>query len=58
MRDAVLIDGESVRIGASIGAVVGDGTVAAEQLIHRADAAMYEAKQTPRSVPGVRTVVA
>jgi diguanylate cyclase (GGDEF)-like protein len=58
MRDPVVLDGESVRIGASIGAVVGDGAVDAEQLIHRADAAMYEAKQTRRSVPGVRTVVA
>jgi diguanylate cyclase (GGDEF)-like protein len=58
MRDPVLLDGESVHIGASIGAVIGDGTVDSEQLIHRADAAMYEAKQSRRNVPGVRTVVA
>ena len=58
MRDPVVLDGESVRIGASIGAVIGDGTIDAEELIHRADAAMYEAKQTRRTAPGVRTVVA
>lgn len=59
MGDPVRLDGETVRIGASIGAVTGDGTIDdAEQLIHRADAAMYEAKQSRRGTPGVRTVVA
>ncbi len=58
MRDPVVLDGESVHMGASIGAVIGDGTVDSEELIHRADAAMYEAKQSRRNVPGVRTVVA
>ncbi len=58
MRDPIILDGEAVHIGASIGAVVGDGTAEVEELIHRADAAMYEAKQTRRNAPGVRTVVA
>jgi diguanylate cyclase (GGDEF)-like protein len=41
----VIVDGESVTIGASIGAVAADGEVDAEALIHRADVLMYAAKQ-------------
>jgi diguanylate cyclase len=52
----ILLDGESVRIGASIGAVTGDGEVDAEELINRADALMYAAKK--QRTPGVRTVAA
>jgi diguanylate cyclase (GGDEF)-like protein len=50
----ILLDGESVTIGASIGAVTGDGEVdgvGAEELISRADALMYAAKK--QRVPGV-----
>jgi diguanylate cyclase (GGDEF)-like protein len=39
------LDGESVLIGASIGTVSGVGATDAEQLIHRADLAMYTAKR-------------
>jgi len=52
----ILLDGESVRIGASIGAVTGDGEVDAEELINRADALMYAAKK--QRTPGLRTVAA
>jgi diguanylate cyclase (GGDEF)-like protein len=41
----ILLDGESVTIGASIGAVTGDGAVDPDDLIHRADALMYAAKK-------------
>jgi diguanylate cyclase len=41
-------DGEPIRIGASVGAVVADGTADADELIRRADEAMYEAKQRSR----------
>ena len=42
------VAGEPVRIGASVGAVVSDGTLGADELIGRADQAMYEAKQRSR----------
>jgi diguanylate cyclase (GGDEF)-like protein len=55
----VILDGESVMIGASIGAVTAEGERDAEELIHRADALMYTAKQQrPPEAPGVRTVAA
>ncbi|MGC9666579.1 diguanylate cyclase domain-containing protein [Planosporangium sp. 12N6] len=55
----IVLDGEEVVIGASIGAVVADADADAERLIHRADALMYAAKQQRRlEVPGVRTVAA
>ncbi len=47
----ILLDGESVTIGASIGAVTGDGEVDAEELINRADALMYAAKK--QRAPGL-----
>jgi diguanylate cyclase len=47
----ILLDGEPVTIGASIGAVTSEGEVDAEALIHRADALMYAAKK--QRVPGV-----
>ncbi len=59
LADPVIIDGEAVRIGASIGVVTAGHTSDAEELIHRADALMYTAKQQrPVEVPGVRTVAA
>jgi GGDEF domain-containing protein len=36
--------GERVRIGASVGAVISDGSLDADELIRRADQAMYAAK--------------
>jgi GGDEF domain-containing protein len=55
----VIVDGESVTIGASIGAVTAEDEVDAEALTHRADVLMYAAKQRrPREAPGVRTVAA
>ncbi|MEV6843135.1 diguanylate cyclase [Actinoplanes sp. NPDC051411] len=44
--------GEQVTVGASIGAVVSDGTLGPDELISRADQAMYAAKQRHRA--GVR----
>lgn len=58
MTRPVDLSGEAVYVGASIGAVTGDGSEEPGQLMHQADAAMYEAKQNRRDVPGVRTVVA
>jgi diguanylate cyclase len=52
------LGGEPVRVGASIGTVTGDGAADAEDLIHRADAAMYMAKRERRETPGVRAVAA
>jgi diguanylate cyclase (GGDEF)-like protein len=57
-RGPFYIDGEPVRIGASIGTVCDDGTGDGEELIHRADAAMYAAKQERREAPCVRAVAA
>jgi diguanylate cyclase (GGDEF)-like protein len=57
----IYLDGEPVIIGASIGVVTAEDDVNAEELIHRADALMYAAKQQrpPAAVtPGVRTVAA
>jgi diguanylate cyclase (GGDEF)-like protein len=55
----VILDSEQVTVGASIGAVTAEGDVGAEELIHRADALMYAAKQQrPQEAPGVRTVAA
>jgi diguanylate cyclase (GGDEF)-like protein len=39
------LGGEQVRVGASVGAVTSDGAADADELIRRADEAMYEAKQ-------------
>jgi diguanylate cyclase (GGDEF)-like protein len=52
------LNGEAVFVGASIGTVLGDGVTDAEALIHRADAAMYAAKQIRLDEPGVRMVAA
>jgi diguanylate cyclase (GGDEF)-like protein len=57
-REPFGVDGEPVRIGASIGMVCHDRVEDGEQLIQRADAAMYTAKQERRETPGVRTTVA
>jgi diguanylate cyclase (GGDEF)-like protein len=53
----VVLNGEPVVVGASIGTVVGEDVVDAEELIHRADAAMYAAKQQRPDRPGVHAVV-
>ena len=42
-------DGEPVRVGASIGVALGRAGVASDELIKRADAAMYEVKRTTGS---------
>jgi diguanylate cyclase (GGDEF)-like protein len=52
------LDAEQVLIGASLGAVVTDGAVDAEDLIRRADRAMYMAKQNKSGVPALNIVVA
>lgn len=41
--------GEPVTVGTSIGAVISDGTLGADELISRADQAMYGAKQRHRT---------
>jgi diguanylate cyclase (GGDEF)-like protein len=43
--EPMLCDGHEARVGASVGLAVHDGVVGADQLISRADAAMYEAKR-------------
>ena len=50
------LGGEQVWIGASVGVVMADGTADPTELIHRADEAMYAAKQR-RSGPATLTVV-
>jgi diguanylate cyclase (GGDEF)-like protein len=47
----ILIDGQSVRVGATVGVAIGpaDG-LSAEGLIHAADIAMYEGKKAGRGV--------
>lgn len=57
-REPFGVDGEPVMIGASIGMVCNDRAEDGKQLIQRADAAMYTAKQERRETPGVRTSVA
>ncbi|WP_412538264.1 GGDEF domain-containing protein [Longispora sp. K20-0274] len=59
LREPVDLGDESVPVRASIGAVIRTGAerdVAAEDLIHRADEAMYAAKQNRDTFPGVRVV--
>ncbi|GIG60052.1 hypothetical protein Lfu02_44240 [Longispora fulva] len=61
LRDPVDLGVESVPVWASIGAVIRTGAefdVAAEDLIRRADEAMYAAKLDSESTPGVRVVSA
>jgi diguanylate cyclase (GGDEF)-like protein len=50
----VELDGEAMVVGVSIGVVSDAGTATPEDLIHRADAAMYAAKQNRGHAPGVR----
>jgi len=50
--------GERVTVGASVGAAVADRSTHAEDLVHRADQAMYAAKQRKSSVPAFNIVVA
>jgi diguanylate cyclase (GGDEF)-like protein len=62
LSQPVELRGEPVFVGASVGTVIGDGdgdgATYAEALIHRADAAMYAAKQNRPDAPGVRMVAA
>ncbi len=48
LADPIRLSGEPVRIGASVGSVLSDGRLSADDLIGRADQAMYEAKQLTR----------
>jgi diguanylate cyclase (GGDEF)-like protein len=57
-REPFLVDGQPVMMGASIGIVCDNGATDSQQLIHRADTAMYAAKQERRDTPGVRAVAA
>ncbi|WP_229074546.1 GGDEF domain-containing protein [Actinoplanes sp. DH11] len=45
----ILIAGEQVRVGASVGAIRSDGTLDADELIRRADQAMYREKAAGRA---------
>ena len=49
LRTPFTLAGERVTISASVGAVRSDGVAGADELIGRADQAMYEAKQLDRS---------
>jgi diguanylate cyclase (GGDEF)-like protein len=42
--------GEEVTVGSSIGQVISEGTLGADELISRADAAMYRAKESQRGL--------
>jgi diguanylate cyclase (GGDEF)-like protein len=44
----IVLSGEAVPVGISIGAVMSDGTTAADELIRRADEMMYQAKEQRR----------
>ncbi|PZF96243.1 GGDEF domain-containing protein [Micromonospora deserti] len=57
-REPFRVDGEPVMIGASIGVAHDDRAGNGDQLIQRADAAMYTAKQERGETTGVRTRVA
>ncbi|MBY6708467.1 EAL domain-containing protein [Rhodococcus sp. BP-241] len=48
VRAAIVVDGNELRITASIGVALADDTVPGNELIRRADVAMYRAKDTGR----------
>ena len=48
MRPVVVRPGRTVTVGASAGWTVGDGTVEVDELVRRADRAMYDAKSARR----------
>lgn len=48
MRPGIRIKGEACRLGLSIGIVIGDGSSSFDELICKADSAMYRAKQGGR----------
>jgi diguanylate cyclase (GGDEF)-like protein len=48
------LDGEEVRVGISVGAVMSDGVTGADELIRRADTAMYGAKQRRHQYTEIR----
>jgi diguanylate cyclase (GGDEF)-like protein len=59
LSEPIVLDGEPVVIGASIGMVSAGDEMDAERVIHRADALMYAAKQQRhRERPKVHTVAA
>jgi diguanylate cyclase (GGDEF)-like protein len=50
----VIVENETVRLGASIGVAKAAGEVDPEELIKRADQAMYKVKRDATAVPGIR----
>jgi diguanylate cyclase (GGDEF)-like protein len=52
----IQLRGEQVTVGASIGVTVATGELDPDELIRRADHAMYEAKRDESTKPGVRVV--
>jgi predicted signal transduction protein with EAL and GGDEF domain len=52
-----VLDGETALIGVSVGAAIAGAGATAEELINRADAAMYRAKQS-KSVGALTLVMA
>jgi diguanylate cyclase (GGDEF)-like protein len=55
LAEPLLLDGKPVTIGSSVGAVISGGDLGADELISRADQAMYRAKHEHRSlVPAPR----
>lgn len=56
------VDGQTLRIGTSVGVAVGGPEIHADQLLRNADMAMYEAKTDPDGIPhifhdGLRTAM-
>ncbi|WP_160165987.1 GGDEF domain-containing protein [Actinoplanes sp. OR16] len=49
VAEPILIAGEKVRVGASVGVIRSDGTLDADELIRRADEAMYREKAAGRA---------
>ena len=48
LREPLVLGDKSCTVGVSIGIVVGDGSLGLDQMLMRADAAMYRAKQAGR----------
>ncbi|MDF1609635.1 EAL domain-containing protein [Hoeflea sp. YIM 152468] len=49
VHETIEVEGRHVDIGISVGVALGDASVEAMELLHRADVAMYEAKRSGRS---------
>src|SRR5262249_30387898 len=54
LSDPVVVHGEPVTVGASIGQAASAGEADPEDLIKRADHTMYEAKRNKPGAPGIR----